>query len=183
MALAHRGHEQSSRGSPEGPSPAVPGSPHAPACPAYDRWRWRWPPAGNDPQCGSAPLFSLEGIYFGHPNPPKIPSSPPPPGQSWGPSLELLTGFPDPLLPWSRPKPHRKALPPPPRAARGGPTAQWQKLPHYLEAAGGAYTCSPSSPPPVACRWPCCVSCLRASALASQWLLCASVCASPRKDP
>lgn len=94
MALAHRGHEQSSRGSPEGPTPAVVGSPHAPACPAYDRWRWRWPPAGNDPQCGSAPLFSLEGIQFGHPNPPKGPS--PTPGQSWGPSLELLTGFPDP---------------------------------------------------------------------------------------
>lgn len=113
MALAHRGHEQSSRGSPEGPTPAVLGSPHAPACPAYDRWRWRWPPAGNDPQCRSAPLFSLEGIQFGYPNSPKGPS--PTPGQSWGSLPGTSNRVSGPLLPRARPKPHRKALPPPPR--------------------------------------------------------------------
>lgn len=149
MALAHRGHEQSSRGSPEGPTPAVLGSPHAPACPAYDRWRWRWPPAGNDPQCRSAPLFSLEGIQFGYPNSPKGPS--PTPGQSWGPSLELLTGFPDPSSHGQGPSPTGRPCHPLP-GCPGGPTAQGQKLPLYLEAEGGVYTCSPSFPPPVACR-------------------------------
>lgn len=39
-------------------------------------------PAGNDPRCCPAPLFSLEGTYFGHPSPPE---PPPAPGTKLGP--------------------------------------------------------------------------------------------------
>lgn len=109
-------------------------------------------PAGNDPQCCTAPLCSLEGTYFGHPSPPQ---PTPLPGQRQGSSLELSSGLfpPMPRRPPPAARPRAPAgSPATPSRVPGGPAARGQGPPDYLEAAGGACTCSPSSPPAAACR-------------------------------
>lgn len=81
-------------------------------------------PAGNDPRCCPAPLFSLEGTYFGHPRPP-----PRAPSRSRdkvrAPRWNFLAGSsrlcPDTLLPPPGPGPHRqpgRPLPGPRRPCR-----------------------------------------------------------------
>lgn len=136
-------------------------------------------PAGNDPQCCTVPLCSLKGIYFDHPSPPAAPR--PLPRQSWGPSLELPSRLFRPLPRHPPPAARPRAPPGSPSThsqVPGGPAPHGQSPPHYLEAAGGACTCNPSSRPGAACRCSCCVASPRASESAAPGLPCASVCAS-----